>query len=398
MANDGTTGRRTATFLTRRRARADARLRRPPGRVLGGRGTPPDAVATSRAGAARDRHDVRSSTSWSPQHDQLQLIASLVEAGVTLDVAFDTLATMGGARGTRAAASHIRDALLGGRPLSEALHETGAPEHVRALVEGGERVGHIAPALRAAAELVRRLTTLKDALRSALVYPVVVLSLGLAILVIVALVVVPPLERTFTDLGGELPAATRAVLALSRPLRSPLLPLAVVGMMGLRELRRRHGRRRRGVSSATVMPLLRGLDHDVRLSVLARLMATMLGGGLPLVDVLRSVAEAIPHRRVHARVRAAVDAVESGGTALSEEALGGLLDAAERELLAVAERTGLLAAQWERVAERRDAALTARIGRIGTIAEPLLVVLVGALVGGAVLALYLPTFRVLELL
>lgn len=398
MASDGDTEQRTATFRARRRARVDARLRRPSGRVLGGRSTPPGAVDTSRTGGERDPVDPRSTAPWSPQHDQLELIASLVEAGVTLDVAFDTLATMGGTRGTRAAASHVRDALLAGRSLSEALHEIGAPEHVGALVGGGERVGQIAPALRAAAELVRRLTTLKDALRSALVYPVVVLSLGLAILVIVALVVVPPLERTFSDLGGELPAATRAVLALSRPLRSPLLPLAVVGVVGLRGLLRRHGRRMSGVSSATVLPLLRGLDHDVRLSVLARLMATMLGGGLPLIDVLRSVAEAIPHRRVHARVRAAVDAVESGGTALSEEALGGLLDAAERELLAVAERTGLLAAQWERVAERRDAALTARIGRIGAIAEPLLVVLVGALVGGAVLALYLPTFRVLDLL
>jgi type II secretory pathway component PulF len=124
----------------------------------------------------------------------------------------------------------------------------------------------------------------------------------------------------------------------------------------------------------------------------------MLAGGLPLIDALRVAQASLRDGPLTIRLRAAISAVESGGSSLADDALGGALDPAEREMLAVGERTGLLAEQWERVAVRRAEDLSARIGRLGVVVEPLLVVLVGALVGGAVLALYLPTFRVLDLL
>lgn len=398
MATEDGTTRRTGRSRTGRRDDEGVRARRRTGRVLGGRGPAWDTEVSPPARNAPASQDARSTVRWSPQHDQIQLIASLIEAGVTIDVAFDTLATMGGSSGTREAATSVRDALRAGRTLSDALDGVAVPLHVCALVRGGERIGRIAPAMRAAADLVRCIAGLREELRRALLYPAVVLTLGLGILVVVALVVVPPLERTFNDLGGELPTATRAVLAVSRPLRSPALLLLVPVVVGLRSVLRRGRRKSWRPSAGIMLPVMRRLDHDVRLSLLARLMATMLGGGLPLIDALRTVEDTLPPGRVQARVRAAGLAVEAGGSVLSDDALGGLLDPAERELLAVAERTGLLAAQWERVAERRDAALAARIRRLGTIAEPLLVVLVGALVGGAVLALYLPTFRVLDLL
>jgi len=413
-----TRGRGRANRLTRtrgaRRARADSRAGRVVGRVLGGRrtrgGRPVRPSSEGRgagigpaplvipAGGVRQRRSAQRGVRWIPRHDQLLLIASLVEAGVTLDVAFDTLATTGTTRVTREAAASVRDGLRAGLSLSLALDDVGAPHHVRALVLGGERVGRIAPALRAAADLLRRIAGLKEDLRRALLYPGVVLALGLGILVIVALVVVPPLERTFADLGGELPAATRAVLAVSRPLRSPGLVGLVAGLVAVSALLRRH--RPRGIPAVPGgSVLLRGrIEREVQLAIAARLMATMLGGGLPLIDALRTTQDALRPGRVGSRVRAAASAVEMGRSPLADDALGGLLDPVERELLAVAERTGLLAEQWERVAQRRTDALTARIGRIGAVAEPLLVVTVGALVGGAVLALYLPTFRVLDLL
>ena len=403
MATDSgsdTTQRRTRagrTVRRRGRGRADARARRSTGRVLDGRGTPSGEEVRGGVERGGGEPAVPPRVSWSPQHDQLQLIASLLEAGVTLDVAFDTLATMGRSGRTREAAAWITNALRRGATLSDALGEVGVPDHVRALVHGGERVGQVAPAMRAAAELVGRIATLRDELRRALLYPAVVLMLGLTILLVVALVVVPPLERTFADLGGELPTATRMVLAVSVPLRSPVTLAVLPALIALlRVLRGRWVGRLAVVGSA--VPIWRSVDRDVQLSVTARLMATMLGGGLPLVDALRTVEAALGPGRVRDSVGTAVRAVEAGKSALEDEALGGLLDPAERELLVVAERTGLLADQWKRVAQRRADALTGRIARIGTVAEPLLVVLVGVLVGGAVLALYLPTFRVLDLL
>jgi type II secretory pathway component PulF len=376
-----------------RRARRVRPDRRVSGRVLGG-------IETGPLPGQRRRSMVARSPRWSPQPDQLSLVASLVEAGVPLDDAFETLAVMGGTARTREATAAVRDALRAGLPLSRALDEVGVPDHVGALVRGGERVGQVASALRASSDLVRRIVTLKGDLQRALIYPGVVLALGLGILVIVAVVVVPSLERTFTELGGELPAATRAVLVLSTPLRDPMTLVLLPGALVLSTVMRRwRWPRWQGLGQRVrSLPLARQFDTSVRLSVVTRLVATMLGGGLPLVDALRTAENTLPAGALRSRLRAAIVAVESGGTALGEDALGGLFDPAERELIAVGERTGMLAAQWERVADRRANELSVRIARVGAIVEPVLVVAVGALVGGCVLALYLPTFRVLDLL
>jgi len=277
------------------------------------------------------------------------------------------------------------------------VEQVRTPLEVRAIVAAGERVGRVAESFRAAAELVGRLESLRTGIRRALVYPSVVLALGLGILVLVAVVVVPPIERTFVDLGGQLPLATRVALAASRPLRSPWSVAAAVAVLASRLLVRGGGR------SVTVLdlvrfPFARRLRRDISLAVLAKLLATSLAGGLSVLESLRAAERSFPAGRVRERVGRAAASVERGGTAFDEDGIGGLLDAAEWELLSVGERSGVLASQWARVADRRTEALDARVRTIAGVAEPLLVVVVGALVGGAVLALYLPTFRVLELL
>jgi type IV pilus assembly protein PilC len=146
------------------------------------------------------------------------------------------------------------------------------------------------------------------------------------------------------------------------------------------------------------VPIVRAVRRDLDVGLIARLLATMLDAGVPLVDALDVAERAVPDGRSRDHVRGAREALQQGRSALDEDGLGPLLDIAESEILAVAERTGLLAEQWRRVAQRRATSLEERITRLGSALEPLLVVIVGLVVGGAVVALYLPTFRVLELL
>jgi type II secretory pathway component PulF len=338
----------------------------------------------------------------------MDLLASLLEAGLPLVDALATIEEMAVDGPTRGAVRHLRDRVRSGHDLSSALEELDAPSHVRMLVDGGERTGRLVPALRHAARLTDRLELLRSDVRRALVYPSLVLIIGLAILVVIAVAVVPPLERTFADLGGELPRATRIVLAMSGALNAPRAWAQIVLGSALVLLVRRWSatsgpvpswvRSRRIPLLADHLPLWGRFRRDLRHTVLVHVMATLTGGGVPLDTALRHVAEMIGAQRAAQVLREAAIVTQHGASPFVPDQLGRLLDSAELAMLGVGERTGLVAEQWSRIARLRDRALEERIRRTSVVIEPVLVAIVGLIVGGAVLALYLPTFRIVELL
>jgi len=384
----------------------DSRVRRAAGRVLGGgdRGRQSDDLSSP---AVR----------WTPDADQLGLIATLIDAGLPLAEAVATLAEVESDRTSRAAFVRLEREVRAGGALGSSLTRLGAASHVQMLVDGGERTGRLTEALRSAGTLTARVETLRGEVRRALVYPAVVLLIGLAILTVIAIAVVPPLERTFTDLGGELPRATRIVLAVSRPLSSPSsLGVLAVAVGGIALVRRRSTSAVRKQLSGRIAPpwwpsvaplLQRALDHapltgrlrrEMRLTVVAHVMATLVRGGVPLDAALQHVADGLPPSAARQALQAAAATTRQGSSPFEGRGIEDLLDTVERGMLRVGERNGVLADQWERIARRRDLALEDRMRRLGVVIEPVLVALVGVVVGGAVLALYLPTFRVMDLL
>ncbi len=375
--------------------RPDARRRSPLGRVLDGRrrsNVPPDGTAPS---VDTPSQPLRRASRWDVGKDELQLLASLVAGGVP---AAEALRTLAGASRTAPGAAAARAARLiaAGSAPSDAFRTVGVRPHVVALVHGGERTGQLGPALRSAADVVGQLERIRRTLRGALTYPTVVLTIGVVMVTVIAVVIVPSLERTFADLGGELPVLTRGVLEVSAFLRRGGGFLLAGAALLVRRLAR-HGPVRDRPDVSDRIPVLGALRRDVDLAVLSRLLATLLTAGVPLDEALRTAGGTLRGGRVRGAVAAAAVNVEQGRSAVDADALGPLLGSTERTLVEVGERTGLTAAQWARVAERRTELLDERVARVGAVLEPLLVVLVGLVVGTAVLALYLPTFRILEL-
>lgn len=375
-----------------RRLIGAARSRPPLGRVLGGR-----ADGAAGADAVRPRRGPDRTPPWRPTADQLELLAALTAAGVRPVRAVAALADAASRTDVRNALGRVAGWLEQGRALSAALHDVAVPTHVVALVKAGERTGDLAGALRSAGELTRRVERLGETLRRALLYPAVVLLLGVAVVVLVSVSVVPPMERTFVALGGELPGPTLVVLRASALIRSPVSVLLVLAVVLSARL---HARLRPGSSARlrVLVPGARGLDRDLQLAVVTRLVAAMLAADVPLLDAIRTASSTTPDGRVARLLSSSAAMLEAGGGVLDEGGVGDALDVAEREILRVGSANGLEAQQWSRVAERRASALEARTDRLGAVVEPILVVLVGIVVGGAVLALYLPTFRALELL
>lgn len=349
------------------------RDRRVVGRVLGGRGNRATAVPPGRPPAAQD----------------LRLLAELLDAGVPLVGALEAVARDPSDRrvGDRVSAAMRR--LAAGRAVAPVLG-AGTP-HLTALLGTGERIGRLPESVGAAADLEERLGSARRRVRAALAYPALVLVVATGVVAIVVTTVVPQMSATFADLGAELPLATRAVVRAAGLLASPaalLLPAAALVGFGLQ-------RRRGGRSGAAWLP--GAVSRPLAVAVGFRVAATLLAHGVPLADALDGAARGVADADVGAALAAGAARVRSGRDLGGAEELAELLPASDRAVLAVGEARGILAAQLVRVADRRLTALERRLELLGTLAEPLLVLVVGAVVGAVVAALYLPSFRVLEL-
>jgi type IV pilus assembly protein PilC len=324
----------------------------------------------------------------------------MIEAGVRLDRALGSLERASGNPAHRRVLAGMRTSVEGGRTLTDVIVDMEIAPSVRALIAGGERIGRLGDGLRTAAELTTRLAEVRRQVRSAMVYPAVVLGVAILVLVVLSVSVVPQMERTFADLGGELPRATRIVVGIAHAIGSPwtwLVALASVAAWAL-SMGGRHGpprhRTTRLRSSAKRAPLRRSTD----IAVAARVIATLLAHGATSVDAFATAGGSAVHPAVRQDLLELAAVAASGRPTAETDAVGRLLHAVEREMLAVGEERGLLAQQWARIADRRLVTLERRLALLGTLAEPVLVVVVGLIVGGTVTALYLPSMKVLELI
>lgn len=323
----------------------------------------------------------------------LEELATLVEAGLPLERALALLAGRGDkeAAGVRDLSRALRDRVRAGQRLSAALAFEGDPlgEAVAAILAAGEAAGGLGPSLRALAEGERRSAELAASLRAALTYPLVVLCVAALALVLLLGVVLPRFELVFEAMGRPVPPLTRAMLGLSAMLvaygpAALLLGLVAAGWMAWR---RGAGGLDQGLGVLALrLPGIGTYWRAVLLERSTRALALLVQGGVPLAEALPLAAKAAPGPvgEAWALAGAAVRAGRSLSDSLRAE--GSLPDVAA-ELVSVGEETGRLGPCLTTLAGlfAADAARLSR--RFTTLVAPLLTLVLGVLVGGAVLSL-----------
>jgi general secretion pathway protein F len=329
-----------------------------------------------------------------------QELALLLQSGIPLLEALQTLREKDVEPGRQAALGDVVAALREGQAFSAALAR--APEDFDslfvALVSASERSGQLATSLQDHAAYLTWSAALKSRLVASAVYPLMLLGVGAAVIVFLLLYVLPRFAGVFDGLGRDLPAASRAlidfgVFAAAHPLSFLAVvlavPVAAVVVARLPSAQRR---------VAAWLWLLPGLGPRLRVVALARLyrsLALLLGAGVPMPAALALLGGVLspPLRPALQRVKAKVEAGERFSNALQHETLA--TPVAQR-MVRVGESSGELPLMLARAASFHDEEI-ARLSELVTRAvNPALMLIMGVLIGGIVVLMYLPIFTLME--
>ncbi len=327
-----------------------------------------------------------------------QELATLLRAGLPLVQSLDILRQRVEDPGFGALLNDVHDRVRAGAALSEAFEAQGAviPRMYTASLLAGEKSGGLEEVIRRYVEYVKVVAAVKRKTVSALVYPVILLTLSIIVVSIIVLRVVPEFEGFYRGFGAELPIATRVVVAFSAFVRTYALLLALSGV-GL-AVAGGYWLRRPG-SAALLdklilrVPMVGHIASRFATSQLTRTLATLLGGGIPLVNALDVAARALGNRFFAAQLALVGQRVREGealSAALSER---GVFPAVALKMVEVGESTGALQEMLTSVADFFDEEIDTQLGRFITIIEPALLVIMGIVIAALLLALYMPLLQ-----
>jgi len=332
-----------------------------------------------------------------------QELATLLKAGMPLVQSLDLLKRRVESPVFRAVLDDVHDKVRSGTALSDAFgaHSDRFPRVYTASLLAGERSGNLDAVLRRYVEYAKIISTVKRKTRSALAYPAILIVLSLALVSVIVLKVVPAFADFYASFGAELPLVTRVILAISAFLRSQFLLVAVVLVVGVISFVvwvKQPGQQARFDRLMLRTPFVGPIAAKFATSQMARTLATLLGGGLPLVNALEIVAKSVGNQYMAAQlgiVNARVKEGESFAAAL--EARHVFPEVAVK-MAEVGESTGALQDMLNTVADFYDEEIATNLERFVTMIEPTLLVVMGIVIAGLLLALYMPLFQLSSVL
>jgi len=329
-------------------------------------------------------------------------LATLLAAGLTLEQALAALIEEAEEPLTREVLAGVKSEVIAGLSLAAALasQEKSFPEFYRALVRGGEESGALPLILQHLADYLDASQALRQKTALALLYPVLVSVVAIMIVTGLLVYVVPQVVQVFAQSRQNLPLMTRGLIALSGFLRAawPYLLVLGIGCAALiRSILRREAWRLRWDAALLRLPGLGILLRGVNTARFASTLAILAGGGVPLLSALASAARSLGNTAMRSAVEAAALAVREG-TGLSR-ALGasGLFPPLLIHLIASGEASGKLEDMLNRAAKLETQALERRLAVFLTLLEPLMILVMGAIVLMIVLAILLPIIEINQL-
>jgi len=329
--------------------------------------------------------------------------ATMVNSGLPILKALSILGDQTESKPLAKVVSEVRLDVERGSSLSQSMakHPRVFQNLFVSMIKAGETGGVLDSVLLRLADNMEREVELKQRVKSAMTYPIVVLAMVSLILVAMLLFIVPQFKGIYASLGGQLPLPTRILLFVSEVFRK-FWWMWTLGLIVFIILFKRYKRTARGRARLDAMklkvPVFGGLFHKTALSRFASTLSILLRSGVPILQSLDIVSETVNNDVISRAVRDVQGSVKEGESIAKPLGKHAVFPPMVVQMLAVGEETGAVDTMLEKVGQFYDNEVSATVDALTSLIEPLMIAIIGGCVGMAVIALYLPMFNVINLI
>lgn len=328
--------------------------------------------------------------------------STMVDAGLPLVQCLTILAEQSESKTLRTVTSKVAGGVEAGSTLADALrrHPKTFDELYVNLVEVGEAGGILDTVLQRLSVYIEKAAALKRKVKSAMIYPLTIVGVAFVVVIFMLTFVIPTFAKMFAGMGADLPLPTLIVIRLSDFATNYwwLILGSVIGIVvGTRAYYRTEGGRSLIDALVLKLPVFGTLIRKVAVARFTRTLGTLVSSGVPILEGLRITARTAGNRVVERAVLETRASVTAGKTLAEPLKASTVFPPMVVQMISVGEQTGALDAMLNKIADFYDDEVDTAVSALTALLEPMMIVFLGVVIGGLVIAMYLPIFRLVTL-
>lgn len=325
--------------------------------------------------------------------------ATMIDAGLPLVQCLEILAGQSDHTTFKKLLIQVKSDVESGSTFADALkkHPKTFDDLFVNLIAAGEIGGILDTILQRLSAYIEKSLKLKKQVKSAMVYPMSVLVIAIAVVTVLLVFVIPIFQKMFDDFGGSLPMPTQIVVNLSDFLRSYIIFILIGIALAIFGFGRFYKTRRGRILIDDLMlkvPVFGDLIRKVAVARFTRTLGTMIQSGVPLLDALDIVARTAGNKTVEAAIFKTRSSISEGRTIAEPLGESGVFPSMVVQMISVGESTGALDTMLSKIADFYDEEVDSAVGSLTAMIEPMMMVFLGGTIGGLVVAMYLPIFKI----
>jgi type IV pilus assembly protein PilC len=324
--------------------------------------------------------------------------STMIDAGLPIIQCLDILYSQQENATFKKMLRSIKDDVESGSTLAEALKKF--PKEFDDLfvnmIAAGEAGGILDTILRRLSTYMEKVARLKSKVKGAMTYPIVTLIIAGAVLAVILIFVIPVFEDMFADMGGQLPAFTQMVVKASNFTKKNVIYIIVGLILFIFAFKKFHSTEKGKTfidKNILRLPVFGDLIRKVAVSKFTRTMGTMLSSGVAILEALEIVAKTAGNKTIETAVYSVRSDIAEGRTMADPLIESGVFPSMVCQMIAVGESTGALDAMLEKIAIFYDEEVDQAVENLTALIEPFMLVFLGVTIGGLVIAMYLPVFK-----